>query len=50
MTATCDWQKEYRRLKRENPMLSDEVIADMIARSEIGEHREAATIRRYMKI
>ena len=43
------WQKEYRRLKQENPGWSDEAIAIFIAGSDPGPKRMPGTIRRYMK-
>jgi hypothetical protein len=43
------WQKDYRRLKQENPGWSDEAIAIFIAGSDPGPKRTPGTIRRYMK-
>lgn len=43
------WQKEYRKLKKENPKKSDTWCSKQIAKMDIAQGRDAETIRKKMK-
>ncbi len=43
------WQKEYRRLARSHPKMSDLWYSQQIARLDAGKNRSADTIRKHMK-
>jgi len=43
------WQKEYKKLKRKHPNLSDTEIARRIAKMDIAKDRSERTIRKNMK-
>lgn len=44
-----DWQKEYRKLRRQRPHMSDVWYSRQIARVPIAAGRDAETIRKHMK-
>ena len=44
-----DWRREYRRLKKSRPEMSDVWCARTIARSDAGGGRSAETVRRQLK-
>lgn len=44
-----DWQKAYRKLKKDKPNMSDTWYSKQIAKMEIAQRRDAGTIRKHMK-
>lgn len=47
-TMYAAWQKEYRALKRRRPNMSDVWYSEQIAKSTIGQGRNASTIKKNM--
>jgi hypothetical protein len=45
-----DWQKAYRKLKKEHPTKSDSWISKQIAKMEVAQKRSAGTIKKKMLI
>ncbi len=43
------WQKEYRALKKRRPAMSDVWYSEQIAKTPIGQGRNASTIKKNMK-
>jgi len=44
-----DWQKEYKKIKKEHPNLSNSDIARRIAKMDIAKGKSERTIRAHMK-
>lgn len=45
----CDWQDEYKKLKRKNPKQTDSWIARQILKMDIAKGKDVDTIRKNMK-
>lgn len=44
------WQKQYRKLNKQRPNMSDIWYSQQIAKQDIGKQRDAETIRKHMKL
>jgi hypothetical protein len=42
------WQKEYQALKKRRPNMSDVWYSEQIAKSAVGQGRNASTIKKHM--
>jgi hypothetical protein len=49
LTKYKRWQKEYRRLKKSRPKMSDVWYSQQIAKLDVADDRSADTIRKHMK-